>query len=169
MAQTAFLTMNRTISKQRNLKSERELAFKDAETERKNIYNHLRAITKSRGSEEKSVTEIETLSCYQTFGEYELNGEVQDRVYTAICDSPCLLYYIERLKLDKLRKKYKILDDYLIMRALWSNANLYLREAFAKKPPLAAAFDNFVNGQIYHGKTGKFICALLRSYSIRFV
>ena len=81
MAQTAFLTMNRTISKQRNLKSERDLAFKDAETERKNIYNHLRAITKSRGSEEKSVTEIETLSCYQTFGEYELNGEVQDRVH----------------------------------------------------------------------------------------
>ena len=43
---------------------------------------------------------------------------------------------------------------------------IHLREAFALKPPLAAAFDNFVNGQIYHGKPGKFICALLRSYSI---
>ena len=53
MAQTAFLTMNRTYSKQKNLKSESQLAFKDAENEKKNIYNHLRAITKSRGSEEK--------------------------------------------------------------------------------------------------------------------
>ena len=160
MAQTAFLTMNRTLSKAVNKSSKfvdkngSNISIQDSIHERKNIYNHLRAITKSRASEEKLVTEIETVSSYQTFGEYELNGEKKDRTYTAICDSPCLLFYIERPNLDALRKKYKPLDDYLIMRALWSNANLYLRDAFSKKPPLYAAFENFSNGKIYHGKPG---------------
>ena len=99
------------------------------------------------------VTEIETISSYQTFGESELNGDRTDRLYTATCDSPCLLYYIEKPNLNILRKKFKVFDDYLIMRALWSNANLYLRDAFAMKPPLNDAFQNLFSRAKSCGRT----------------
>jgi NhaP-type Na+/H+ or K+/H+ antiporter len=121
----------------------------EIQTEDLSTYNHLRALSKTS----KHVTKLDSIGRNQTFGEMELNSGATGRKFSAVCNTPTLLFYISETNFGKLRRKYTLVDNYAKMRGLYHMAKANLNRFGKNWPALVMegfmkAFDKFSDGQV---------------------